>query len=170
VDAPTVTASDDTGRTYLWDANTAKRMYVLEPLDGSAVSCSVFSFGGGVLASELLVTDDRGGRVYLWNAATGALLRTLRNPGGRVDAVAISVGRRLLATAGTGNAIHLWDAATGVSLGTISDPGGRGVNSLAFSVIGTQLAVAAKNGTTYVWSLAGQHPGHRLDPSRGAGT
>jgi WD40 repeat protein len=133
VDAPTVTASDDTGRTYLWDANTAKRMYVLEPLDGSVVSCSVFSFGGGVLASELLVTGDRGGRV---------------------DAVAISVGGRLLATAGTGNAIHLWDAATGVSLGTISDPGGRGVNSLAFSVIGTQLAVADKNGTTYVWSLA----------------
>ena len=41
--------------------------------------------GSGVLASELLVTGDRDGRVYLWNAATGALLRTLRNPGGRVD-------------------------------------------------------------------------------------
>jgi serine/threonine protein kinase len=46
-------------------------------------------------------------------------------------------------------------AALRPSLGTISDPGGRGVNSLAFSVMGTQLAVADKNGTTYVWSLAG---------------
>jgi len=29
------------------------------------------------------------------------------------------------------------------------------VNSLAFSMTGAQLAVADKNGTTYVWSLAG---------------
>jgi WD40 repeat protein len=57
--------------------------------------------------------------------------------------------------AGTGNAIYLWDATTGASLGTISDPGGSGVDSLAFNMTGTQLAVADKNGTTYVWSLAG---------------
>jgi hypothetical protein len=29
------------------------------------------------------------------------------------------------------------------------------VNSLAFSMMGSQLAVADKNGTTFVWSLAG---------------
>jgi WD40 repeat protein len=46
-------------------------------------------------------------------------------------------------------------SSTGASLGTIRDPGGDGVNSLAFSVMGTQLAVADKNGTTYVWTLAG---------------
>lgn|GEM_PF-1403545 len=74
--------------------------------------------------------------------------------GRRVGVRAGEVGR-LLATAGTGNAIYLWDATTGASLGTISDPGGSGVNSLAFSMTGAQLAVADKNGTTYVWSLAG---------------
>jgi WD40 repeat protein len=150
VDGATVAASDNSGRTYLWDANTATRTHVLEPPDGSDVSCSVFSFGGG-----LLVTGDRDGRAYLWNAATGALLRSVRDPSGIVDTVAIGEDGRLLATAGTGNAIYLWDAATGASLGTISDPGGSGVNSLAFSMMGAQLAVAHKNGTTYVWSLAG---------------
>ena len=44
--------------------------------------------------------------------------------------------------------------ATGASLGTISDPGGHGVKSLAFNLMGTRLAVADRNGTTYVWSLA----------------
>lgn len=37
--------------------------------------------------------------------------------------------------------------------GTVSDPGGSGVRSLAINAMGTQLAVADKNGTTYVWNL-----------------
>jgi serine/threonine-protein kinase len=156
VDGTTVAASDDRGRTYLWNANTAARTRVLKPPDGSVVNCSTFSFGGGVLtAGNLLVTGDRDGRAYLWNAAAGAPLRTVRDPDGGVDTVAISTGARLLATAGTGRAIHLWNPATGASLGTISDPGGSGVKSLAFNLMGTQLAVADKNGTTYVWNLAG---------------
>lgn len=66
--------------------------------------CSVFSFGGGVLAPRgVLVTGNRDGRAYLWNETTGA-----------------------------------------------------GVRSLAINVMGTQLAVADKNGTTYVWRLAGE--------------
>ena len=40
----------------------------------------------------------------------------------------------------------------GASLGMVKVPGG-GVNSLAINIAGTQLAVAGKNGTTYVWSL-----------------
>jgi hypothetical protein len=67
--------------------------------------------------------------------------------------VAIGFGGRLLATAGTGNAIHLWDGATGAPLGAVRDPGGRGVSSLAFNVAGSQLAVADKNGTIYVWTV-----------------
>jgi WD40 repeat protein len=54
---------------------------------------------------------------------------------------------------GAGRAVHRWDAATGTPLGTVSDPGGAGVRSLAINVMGTQLAVAGKNGTTYVWNL-----------------
>jgi WD40 repeat protein len=150
VDAKTVAVSDNSGRTYLWDANTATRTHVLEPPDGSDVNCSVFSFFGG-----MLVTGDRDGRAYLWNPATGAPLRSVRDPSGIVDTVAVGEVGHLLATAGTGNAIYLWDATTGASLGTISDPGGSGVNSLAFSMTSAQLAVADKNGTTYVWSLAG---------------
>lgn len=157
VDGKIVAASDDSGRTYVWNANNATQTHVLKPPDGSDVNCSVFSFGGGALDADngLLVTGDRDGRAYLWNAATGALIRSVRDPSGIVDTVAISVGGRLLATAGSGNAIYLWDATTGASLGTIKDPGGDGVNSLAFSMMGTQLAVADKNGTTYVWTLAG---------------
>jgi WD40 repeat protein len=150
-DAKTMAASDDSGRTYLWAVNTAKRTYVLEPRDRSVATCSVFSFYGG----SLLVTGNRDGRAYLWNSATGALLHSVRDPGGSVDAVAVGKVGQLLATAGTGNAIHFWDVATGASLGTISDPGGRGVKSLAFNLMGTQLAVADKNGTTYIWTLAG---------------
>ena len=87
-------------------------------------------------------------------AATGALIRSVRDPGGGVDTVAISFGGSLLATAGSGNAVYLWDATTGASLGTITDPGGDGVTSLSFDADDSQLAVADKNGTTYVWTLA----------------
>jgi hypothetical protein len=52
----------------------------------------------------------------------------------------------------------LWEVGTGASLGTISDPGGRGVKSLAFNLMGTQLAVTDKNGAAYVWNLADSPP------------
>ena len=146
-DGKTMAASDDSGRTYLWDANTGTRTHVLAPADGSDVNCSVFSFSGA-----LLVTGDVDGRAYLWNPATGRLLRWVRDTDGSVDTVAISVDGRLLATSGTGHTIHLWSAATGASLGTIADPGGA-VSSLAFNVMDTRLAAAGENGTTYVWNL-----------------
>jgi serine/threonine-protein kinase len=149
VDATTVAESDDSGRTYLWNANTDTRTHALVPPDRSDVSCSAFSFGGG-----LLVTGDRDGRAYLWSAATGARLRSVRDPaGGSVDTVAIGGVGRLLATAGAGNAVYLWNTATGASLGMVKVPGGGGVNSLAIDIGGTQLAVAGQNGTTYVWRL-----------------
>ena len=156
VDATLVAASDDSGRTYVWNANTATHLHVLKPPDGSVVNCSVFSYGGGAVnaGNGLLVTGNRDGRAYLWNGATGALIRSVSDPGGGVDTVAISFGGSLLATAGSGNAVYLWDATTGASLGTITDPGGDGVTSLSFDADDSQLAVADKNGTTYVWTLA----------------
>jgi WD40 repeat protein len=67
-----------------------------------------------------------------------------------VDVAAFSTDGGLLATAGTGSEVYLWNPATGAPLGTVTVPGGSQVNSVAFSDMGTQLAVAAKNGTTYV--------------------
>ncbi len=156
VDATLVAASDDSGRTYVWNANTATHLHVLKPPDGSVVNCSVFSYGGGAVnaGNGLLVTGNRDGRAYLWNAATGGLIRSVRDPGGGVDTVAVSFGGSLLATAGSGNAVYLWDATTGASLGTVTDPGGDAVTSLSFDSEDSQLAVADKNGTTYVWTLA----------------
>lgn len=157
-DASLVAASDGSGRTDVWNANTYTRTHVLEPPDKSVVNCSVFSFGGGALVGDgdLLVTGDRDGRAYLWNATTGARIRSVRDPRGSVAMVAINSGGSLLATAGTGNAVYLWDATTGASLGTIRDPGGHAVTSLAFGenmdTMDEQLAIADKNGTTYVWT------------------
>ena len=69
VDATLVAASDDSGRTYVWNANTATHLHVLKPPDGSVVNCSVFSYGGGAVnaGNGLLVTGNRDGRAYLWN-------------------------------------------------------------------------------------------------------
>ena len=61
---------------------------------------------------------------------------------------------KLIATAGSGDAVYLWDATTGAPLGTVTDPGGHGAVSLSFDAEDSQLAVADKNGTTYVWTLA----------------
>ena len=149
-DAKTVAASDDSGRTYLWDANTRTSRHVLVPPDRSVVTCSVFSFFGGNL-----ITGNRDGRAYVWDSTTGTRLRSVRDPSGSVHSVAIGEVGQLLATAGAGNAIHFWNVATGASLGTIHDPGGRGVISMAFNLEGTQLAVVDQNSATYVWSLTG---------------
>ena len=150
-------ASDDSGRTYVWNANTATDAARPEAVGRVGVNCSVFSYGGGAVNADngLLVTGNRDGRAYLWNAATGALIRSVRDPDGTVDTVRGQLRRQPARHRGSGNAVYLWDAATGASLGTISDPGGDGVVSLAYDSEDSQLAVADKNGTTYVWTLAG---------------
>jgi len=76
--------------------------------------CSVFSFGGGVLAPRgVLVTGNRDGRAYLWNETTSALIRSVHDPDGAVDAVAISAVVHLLATAGADRAANPASLADG---------------------------------------------------------
>ena len=156
-DAAQVAASDNSGRTYVWNESPPlKYTHVLRPPDGSVVNYSVFVQAG----NSTLVTGNSDGRAYLWNTTTGKLLRSVSQPGGPVDTVAVDFFGDVLATAGTGYAVYLWDASTGASLGKISDPGGRGVNALALGdgtadgSTNTQLAVADKDGSTYLWTLA----------------
>ena len=72
IDATIVAASDASGRTYLRDAKTAAPVRRPQDVDGSVADCSVFSFGGGVLAPRgVLVTRlavaDKNGTTYVWN-------------------------------------------------------------------------------------------------------
>jgi tRNA A-37 threonylcarbamoyl transferase component Bud32 len=156
--ATLVAASDSSGRTYVWNANPPlKYTRVLRPPDGSVVSYSVFVQAG----NSTLVTGNSDGRAYLWDTATGKLLRSVSEPGGPVRTLAVDFFGDVLATAGTGDAVSLWDASTGAPLGKVSDPGGRGVSALALGdgtadgSTSTQLAVADKDGRTYLWTLAG---------------
>jgi serine/threonine protein kinase len=150
-DGEIVAGSDKTGRTYLWSTSNGTRTHVLTQPDGSAVISSAFSSSG-----DLLVTSNRAGYVYLWNPTTGRLLHTVRDPGDSADLLAIGGAQDTIATAGSGNAVYLWDGQTGARLAVIHDPDGIGVKSLAFNFEGSQLAVTDKNGTAYVWNLAGQ--------------
>jgi WD40 repeat protein/tRNA A-37 threonylcarbamoyl transferase component Bud32 len=157
-DATLVAASDNSGRTYVWSEKPPlKYTHVLRPPDGSVVKYSMFAQAG----NATLVTGNSDGRAYLWDTTTGKLLRSVSQPGGAVDTLAVDFFGDVLATAGAGDAVYLWDASTGASLGRISDPGGRGVDALALGdgtpdgSTNTQLAVADKNGSTYLWTLAG---------------
>jgi serine/threonine-protein kinase len=146
-DGKTVAISDTSGKTVLWDTNSASRIRTLAPSDGSAATCSAISF-----SRTVLVTGQRDGRAYLWNPASGQSLGSVPGADGAVDEVALSLDGHLLATAGTGSQIRLWDTLTRTLIATLNDPEGAGVSSLAINFQGSLLAVADRNGKTYLWS------------------
>jgi serine/threonine-protein kinase len=147
-DGKTAAVSDTSGKTVLWDTNSASLIRTLAPSDGSAATCSAFSF-----SRTVLVTGELDGRAYLWNPANGKSLGSVPGANGAVDEVALSLDGHLLATAGTGRQIRLWDTLTRTLVATLDDPGGAGVSSLAINFQGSELAVADRNGSTYLWSV-----------------
>jgi len=91
-----------------------------------------------------------------WNAATGQLVDTVLDPGGKaVNSVAFSPDGKTLATGDANGSINLWDIATGNTSAIMTDPasGDQGVGAVAFSPDGQILAVGDTNGTTYLWKV-----------------
>ncbi|KAK6531042.1 hypothetical protein TWF281_007869 [Arthrobotrys megalospora] len=149
-DGQRLASRSDNNEIGLWDIMTGKQVRELEGHSGS-VSVIAFSPDGKQLASGS--TDET---IRLWNAVTGEQLQTLTGQGDQVHVIAFSSDSKQLASGSGGGTIVLWDAATGEQLQKL-EPGG-GVNAIAFSPDGQQLAL----GTLGVLGLWDAATGERL--------
>jgi WD40 repeat protein len=111
-------AGNEDGTTFLWNADSGKRMSMLsDPAIQATVASVAFSPNGKLLATG--TGSAYAGSACLWNAATGKLLVNLSDPPGYyVDSVAFSPHGTTLAAGGNDDAdqpastppgAYLWD-------------------------------------------------------------
>jgi WD40 repeat protein/serine/threonine protein kinase len=132
-DGRQIVTTDDRA-AQVWDARTYRRTSVL--FHGEAVYGAAYSPDGARIA-----TAGGDGTVKIWDAATGALVRELRDEAKtRYAAVATSPDGRLVAAIDTrGDVANLWDATTGERLAVIRNDASE-FPALAFSADGRWLA------------------------------
>jgi WD40 repeat protein len=98
-----------------------------------------------------IATCGRDKATRLWDAATGALVRTLREHTGYAKCVAFSPdGSRVLSSGADGRALKLWDARTGELMLSLQGPDG-GALMLAVSPAGDRIAAGGAGGTVTEW-------------------
>jgi WD40 repeat protein len=142
--SPKVADSEDT--VWLLNSNTGEkiRSFAGHPRGAFTIAISA--------DAKVLATADWLGVIRIFNAATGELLRAIRNPG-IFGQLAISPDGGTIAAAGQDGAVRMWDAKTGRQM--FADRGHQGaINAVAISSDGRQIATASRDGTVRLWDAA----------------
>src|SRR5699024_2454334 len=90
--------------------------------------------------------------IRVWDLGTGAQVRTITDPGGAVQAVAVAEDGRRAISGGEDGAGRLWNLDTGALLHTLAGHAGR-VRAVAITLDGSR-AVSGADRTVRVWDLA----------------
>jgi serine/threonine-protein kinase len=123
------------------------------PAGSHAVESAAFKPGTATLAVGMFNGD-----VDLWDTTTKKMIKTLHDPAGGTDGVALVAfgpGGTTLAV-GDGGDVYLWDTATNKNTATLATPvdlSGQSVTSVAFGP-GGALAVGYSGGEVYLWDTA----------------
>jgi WD40 repeat protein/transcriptional regulator with XRE-family HTH domain len=159
-DSHWVSAGDQNGAVYLWNAADPRYPQLIATLTGlhSIVEWLTFSPDSRLLAAA---SDDA--TVQLWDLSQPGRprpLSTLRQPTGYVFSVAFSPDGRTLAAAGADQLVRLWDVSkpSMPKLLDTLDAFQSYVYSVAFSPDGNLLAAGSADHSIRLWNI--RQPGH----------
>src|SRR5262249_2061595 len=97
-----------------WDADTGKRLRVLEGHTGPISAVAVSHAG------KLLATASHDKTVRLWDSATGKLTQTFQEHAAAVLAVSFAPDGRTIASAGADHKVLVWEVSSGQVLHTLA--------------------------------------------------
>jgi WD40 repeat protein len=98
---------------------------------------------------KLVATGSEDSTTRVWQLGTGKLVRVLHDPNGAVSLVRFSPKGRLLLTISPGTA-RVYEVKTWTTIAIHRDP--DYVNAAQFSLDGTRVVTAGRDGTAAVWS------------------
>ena len=130
-----------------WDADTGKRLRILEGHTGPITAVAVSPRG------TVLATTSHDKTVRLWDHGTGKLTRTFSEHGAAVLVAAFAPDGRMIASAAADGKVLVWDPLTGKLLHTLTNDTGN-VTALAWKP-GT-VPVLLSNGKTLgaqIWNV-----------------
>ncbi len=155
-DGGLLASGDINGAAYLWAAGTTTSPAKLAVPSHQQIFGIAFSSDGTELAAGTSNSSYNAGSIVLWNVASGKVVTTLVDPGGRGvgGGVAISPDGALLAAADANNITYVWNLATGKLARKLDDATGQDTFGVAFSPAGDTLAVADGDGHAYLWNAA----------------
>jgi len=131
----------------LWDTTSWQEARQIKAQDGGVVGGVAFSPDG----KTLTFSAGKGGLSF-WEIATGAQVRALEGPAGRVYSVAFSPDGQTLVSGST-DGLSLWDTVSGAALKSTSAYG-EGLTDIALSSNGISLVTASKNGEVVLWDAS----------------
>jgi WD40 repeat protein len=125
-------------------------------------SCSVTSITA--FTDNKLASASKNGTIRIWDIATGACIQTLKAHGDPVTFIIALTDYKLASVAsGLEDAtIRIWDTAIDIS-NRILDGHSEGINSVAFSADGKQMASGSTDNTVKIWNTATEMCIHTLE-------
>jgi WD40 repeat protein/GTPase SAR1 family protein/DNA-directed RNA polymerase subunit RPC12/RpoP len=153
------------GQVRLWDLETDQCLATLK--DHTKVVSSVQVTPDG----QFFISGSDDGTIKFWDLETGTCVGTLEGHHRQTPSVAISPNGCLIASCGfsAGNGVRLWDWKSGACLQTIEDPLDEDFISVAFSPLGSRIAVgtaADDSGSIYIYHLTGIHAAQHAEATR----
>jgi WD40 repeat protein len=136
----------------VWDLESDREAYSVEPFDGDQILFSVAFSGNG----KWLVGGGGSTEIRVWNAATGRKVGLAGTHNSEVTKVVFSTDSRYLASMGHDDTVKLWDASR---LGQAQDPRtfqaqcGGYADSIAFSPDSSRLAITTDDDTAKIHDL-----------------